>query len=453
MLSQKVNLGQEQRLRMNPQLFQSIKLMEIPAGELLEKIDEELERNPALELVQKKSGDGLSYGSQNRESYGKKAGSEETDAHQTFIEGALSSSETLQDRLLWELRLQKTEGSVRDAAELIVQNLDGDGFHIEPVDILLKMFQAETVAAALDIVRRLDPQGCATSDYAESLQVQAAIRFPDDYENIKKIISHLEEIERGRLSGAAKSTGLPQDTIEKCFTKIKTLSRFPGRNFDSGGSGGGIKYVIPDVQVVRNREPDGAEFSILLNDEAIPALGIAPFFLDIEKTQDKQTRDFVKENISEARWFINTINRRKHTLLRVTRAIVHFQKKFFENGPKHIAPLTLSDVAQTLELHEATVSRATNGKFIQTEWGLYELKHFFTNSVGGKNAAGSSENNFSKEGVKEIIRELITREASARSDQVITKLLEKRGIKLARRTVAKYRKELDLDSSYTRKQS
>jgi RNA polymerase sigma-54 factor len=203
--------------------------------------------------------------------------------------------------------------------------------------------------------------------------------------------------------------------------------------------------VVPDVQVIKKE----GEFVIILNDEEIPVLGINPFFMKISDTKgkDKPARDFVKENIREARWFIQSINQRNHTLLRVSRAIVEFQRTFFVNGPKYLAPLTLRDIAQELGVHETTISRTANGKYMQTEWGIFEIRHFFSNSISGTGSGGSR---YSKEGVKEIIRELITEEQRRFSDQEIAELLAERGIPLARRTVAKYRNELDLGSSYIR---
>jgi RNA polymerase sigma-54 factor len=166
-----------------------------------------------------------------------------------------------------------------------------------------------------------------------------------------------------------------------------------------------------------------------------------------EKGEKKEARDFVRENIKEARWFIQSINQRNQTLLKVTRAIVEFQSSFFVNGLKYLAPLTLKDIANEIGVHETTVSRTANGKYMQTEWGIFEIRHFFTNSISG---AGSSGSRYSKEGVKEILKELIFDDKRNLSDQELADQLAKRGIPLARRTVAKYRNELDLGSSYTR---
>jgi RNA polymerase sigma-54 factor len=194
------------------------------------------------------------------------------------------------------------------------------------------------------------------------------------------------------------------------------------------------------------------QFVIILNDEEIPVLGVNPFFEGIQgaarREKLKELRQFVSEKIQHARLFINAIQQRNLTLLKVARAIVEFQRDFFINGPKYIKPLTLKDIAAEIGVHEATVSRTTTSKYVQTEWGIFELKYFFSNSISG---AGSSGSRFSKEGVKQVIKEIIAEEGGrGLSDQKISELLAARGISLARRTVTKYRKELDINSSYNR---
>ncbi|MDR1030553.1 MAG: RNA polymerase factor sigma-54 [Treponema sp.] len=450
---QRPSLVQEQRLKMSPQLYQSIKLMELPMLDLRETIEAEIERNPALELVKDPltvSLEGVSGSPKKEEEdyfeatsdsgFIRRNGNEAADKQHKFIEGALSRSETLQEHLLWQLRLEPIDGETRRVGELLIQNLDNDGFHKEPVDLLLPGEPVTRMQAAMKLVQSLDPVGTCTADYRESLKVQIAL-LPDAPEGILDALSYLELLERGRLAELAKKLNRTLDETRYIGERIRALSPFPGRQFASGD----IRYVVPDVQVFKKE----GEFVIFLNHEEIPVLGINPFFMHIsdKKAGDKSARDFVKENIKEAQWFIQSINRRNHTLLRVSRAIVEFQRSFFVNGPKYLAPLTLRDIAGELEIHETTVSRTANGKYMQTEWGIFELRHFFTNSISG---AGSGGSRFSKEGVKEIIKELIAEEDRHLSDQKIAELLAKRGIPLARRTVAKYRNELDLGPSYTR---
>jgi RNA polymerase sigma-54 factor len=437
---------------MSPQLFQSIKLMELPIMDLRGKIEEEIERNPALEILEDRSTISLdaAYTPRKEEDdyfevtsdsgFIRRGGDEAAEERHKFIEGALSRPETLQEHLLWQLRLQPIDDRLRQIGELLIQNLNEDGFHKEPVAALLKDQDKRLIRRALCLVQTLDPPGTCTADYRESLRVQASL-LPDAPEGMREALDHLELLERGKIAEAARKMGRTEAELRAILERIKELSPFPGRQFASEDT----RYVVPDVQVLRKE----GEFVLVLNDEEIPILGINPFFMKISDTKggEKPVRDFARENIKEARWFIQSINLRNHTLLRVSRAIVEFQRAFFVKGPKHITPLTLKDIAQELGVHETTISRAANGKYMQTEWGIFEIRHFFTNSISG---AGSTGSRYSKEGVKETIRELINTEARHFSDQEISDLLSKRGIAIARRTVTKYRKELDLGTSYTR---
>ena len=440
---------QSQQLRMNTQLYQSIKLMEMPILDLRERIGEEVEKNPALEVLKEPGVISLdaavdAAASQKDESYFEASSDAgfirrgmDADAHRMFIETAISRPETLQQHLLWQLALETRESDIRRIGELLIQNLDDDGFHKEALDILLKDENPLNVEKALALVRSLEPPGTCTSGYKESLLVQARL-LPEFSPIMEAALDYLEKLEKGNFAETAQILGCTRDELEACFTLIREkLSPFPGRQFTYGET----TYAVPDVEV-RCKDEDVV---IILNNEEIPVLGINPFFMKIaeKKESGREARDFARENIKEARWFINSINQRNHTLLRVVRAIVEFQRPFFIKGPKHLLPLTLKDIAGELGVHETTVSRTANSKYIQTEWGLFELRHFFTNSV-------SKGSFFSKEGVKEILKEIIAGDEKHLTDKELTGILARRGIALARRTVAKYRNELDLGSSYTR---
>jgi RNA polymerase sigma-54 factor len=438
---------------MNAQLYQSIKLMELPIIDLREKIEAEIERNPALEVLKDPSTVSLDavYAPQEEDYFEatsdsgfiRRDGDAASDEQRQFIEGVLARPETLQEHLLWQLQLEPLDPETRRIGELLIQNLDSNGFHKEPVALLLKNEPPGLVQKAIRVIQTLDPVGTCTADYEESLRVQIGL-LPDAPEGITEALAYLKTLERGKWGEVAKKLGRSVAEIQNIFEHIKKLSPFPGRQFDSGDT----RYVIPDVQVLRKE----GRFIIRLNNDEIPVLGIHPFFMEISaakgrEPKDKPVRDFVRENVKEARWFIHSINQRNHTLLRVSRAILAYQRQFFLKGPKHLMPLTLRDIADEIGLHETTVSRASNSKYMQTEWGIFELRYFFTNSISGSGSRGSR---YSKEGVKEIIKELISDEGRYFSDQEIAGLLAKQGIPLARRTVTKYRNELDLGSSYTR---
>ena len=461
MLVQGPGLIQEQQFRMNPQLLQSLKVMEMPLMELRERIEEEFDRNPALEILKDKSVISLDEAIKPRKEaedyfeassdsgFVSRAGEAAAEKQRSFIEGALSRPETLQEHLLWQLRLQPLDDELRRLGELLIQNLDDNGFNKEPLDSLLKNQSKSKIQKAVKVIQALVPKGTCTSGYRESLKVQAAL-LPNAVPGMVQAVDYLELLERGKIAEAAKKLGVTKKEMQDIFDRIKELSPFPGHLFSSLASSE-VRYVIPDVQVTFR---DG-ELVIILNDSEIPVLGINPFYkkLSLANQKDKgkngeqPAKDFAREKIKEARWFIDAIKLRNQTLLRTTRAIVEFQKAFFLSGPGHLAPLTLADIAAEIGVHEATVSRTAHGKYMQTDRGIFELRYFFTNSISGQGSGGSQ---YSKGGVKEIIRELLREEGRHLPDHAIAGLLSAKGINISRRTVAKYRKELDLGSSSKR---
>ncbi|MCL2211065.1 MAG: RNA polymerase factor sigma-54 [Treponema sp.] len=456
---------QEQRLKMNPQMLQSIKLMELPIAELRERIEQELERNPALELIEDKSTVPLDeQETKNSEKYeyfettsdpGRRSSSRASEEHRRFIEGALTRPETLQENLLRQLQLEPVCMELRSLAETLIQNLDDNGFHKENPNTLYTEPQPR-LAEAKRLVQSLEPTGCCVKDYRESLAVQIAlfsdnpiaraqkrreIKDREEVPVIEIILDNLELVEREKFTVLARKLNINEDDTVAICEFIKTLSPFPGRAFASMSQ---VRYVVPDIKVIR----DNDQFTINLNDEAFPVLGLNSNFEKFGDSKDRAARDFARENIREAKLFISHLNQRSQTLIRVASAILEFQRAFFINGPKSLAPLTLGDIAKELDIHETTVSRTANGKYMQTEWGIFEIRYFFTNSISG---SGSNRSQFSKESVKETIKEIIATENRILSDQEISVLLSEKGIALARRTVAKYRKELDMGSSYSRR--
>jgi RNA polymerase sigma-54 factor len=436
-------------------MIQSIRLMALPIQELKEEIQQELEANPALEILEDRSTVSLESIREEKESDSdanrlfestsdpgfSRTNDDDSDSKRMFLEGAISVAETLQEHLLWQLRLQPISQQMRLMGETLIQNLDQDGFHKEEPEALLPDATAESLAKAITIVRNLDPQGVCTKDFRESLLVQAELR-PDAPDAALKILrDHLDLLEHGKYQDIQRRLKLSDKTLADAMTFIKTLNPFPGRVYSAIEPG----YVIPDVQV---RLKDG-EFVISINDEEIPVIGINPFFDHLaEEKHGKDTDAFVKENVRRAKWFIQSIHQRNKTLLKVVRSIVEFQRQFFARGPKYLAPLTLKDIASEVGVHETTISRIAGKKYVQTDWGIFELRYFFTNSISGSGSGGSR---FSKVGVKQVIKEMIEAEAAALSDQAITELLARKGIRLARRTVAKYRQELKMDSSFGRR--
>ncbi len=453
---QKPVLRQEQRLKLTPQLFQAIKLMALPLFDLRLKIQEELEKNPALEVIsdsstlsleevtKKDPGDYDVFEETSDSGYNRERAEEASNSKRQFIEGTLSRPESLQDHLLWQLRLQPIEKTEFRIGELLIRNLDPNGFHIEPPETLVKENELIILESVKEMVQSLDPVGVCTADFIESLLVQIK-NHPDPHPGAYEIVeSYMDLLEKGKHREIARKMKMTEDEVNEVVETIKTLDPLPGRNFYTEPP----RYVIPDV-LVKMRDKD---FVIVINDEEIPVLGISSFFKNILKDKnhgnEKKLSQYVNTNLNDARWFLRSIGQRNATLLKVCRVIVEFQRNFFRAGPKYLVPLTLKDIAKEIDVHEATVSRITTNKYIQTEWGIFILKYFFTNSISGPGSGGSR---FSKQGVKEIIREIIEAEEEKQlTDNKIAELLASRGINIARRTVSKYRKELDIDSSFKR---
>lgn len=453
---QKPALVAEQRQKLSPQMIQSIKLMAMPLQELKEEIQLEVEANPALELLDDKStvsleslperderegeADGL-FENSSDPGFASRSGQDD-DSKRMFIEGAIARSETLQEHLLWQLRLQPLAETQRELGEALIQNLDDDGFHKVDPRSLKPAATPEAVAEAMTLVRGFEPVGTCCADYRESLLVQATLVPEASAAAVAILRDHIDLLEKGKHAEIQKRLKLSEAELQGALAFIKGLSPFPGRAYSTEEP----RYVIPDL-LVKLKEGD---FVIVLNDEEIPVLGIDPFFdrLAGEKGGDRATGTYVRDNIKRAKFFIRSIHQRNQTLLKVARAVVEFQRAFFARGPKHLAPLTLKDVAAEVGVHETTVSRIAHRKYLQTDWGIFELRYFFTNSISG---AGSSGSRFSKEGVKQVIKEIVQGEDSILSDRDIAEQLARKGIKLARRTVAKYRQELDLGSSFGRK--
>ncbi len=454
---QKPVLRLEQRLRITPQLYQAIKIMSLTLQDLRNTIQEELEKNPALEMIEdnslvslddaerRQSEDIDYFDDASDPGYLRVQDYASRDAKRQFLEGVLTRPESLQEHLIWQLKLQPISIEEYRIGELLIRNLDDNGFHIEPPETLVIKEEIKLIKTVKEMIESFDPQGTCTNDYRESLLVQIKNHsnpYPGSYEVVDKFLEHLE---KEKFAYIAKRINRSVQEVRKIRTFIRELDPMPGRNFSTEPS----RYVIPDVMV---KLKDG-EFVIILNDEEFPTLGINPFFTSIsdnkERYKEKKLKAFVNSSMQNARWFIKSINQRNETLLKVCRAIIEFQRGFFRKGPKYLIPLTLKDIAREIGVHEATVSRVTNGKYIQTEWGIFELKYFFSNLVQGSGTGGER---FSKQGVKQMIKEIIELDGTNKhlTDLKIMEILANRGVKLARRTVAKYRKELDIMSSYYR---
>jgi RNA polymerase sigma-54 factor len=442
-------------------MLQSIQLMALPVAELKLRIAEELERNPSLEVIEDLSTVSFEEINSNTSSneydffenssdsgYTSAYDNDAADAKQKFLEGAVAIPESLHDHLMWQLRLIPLDEDEFSVGEQLVMNLDENGFHREPPEELIQGKKKKHLAKMIRLIQGLDPAGVCTKDYKESLLVQI-MQDPEAPPYADLIVKdHLRKIEKETVRDLARELQTGEEEVRSAMEYIRHLTPFPGRLYDSAPP----HYVIPDVSI---KLEDG-EFKIYLNNSDIPVLGISPFYADFQKQKGEKkkedlqsARKFAMDYVREAEWFISSIHQRNRSLLKISKAIVEFQRDFFLKGAKYLVPLTLRDIAEEVSVHETTVSRISNAKYMQTEWGIYPIKYFFTNSISG---AGSSGSRFSKVGVKEMVREILEGDTGEKrlSDQKISEILKEKGVSIARRTVAKYRKELDIDSSFDR---
>ena len=457
MQTQRTVLAAEQRQKLNPRMLQSIRILAMPVVELTELIQAELETNPALEVLDDSTEESLDTYSEDKAQeaadswedenadFSYDSSSNDEDSKRKFIEGAISLPESLQDHLLAQFRLLSTTPLLGELGEKLIQNLDPDGFHIIPPGELCPGVDENELRTALSLVQALDPLGSCTKDYRESLLVQVSLRPESPKGTAEVIRDHFDALEKGRYPEIRKALGLREPALQRVLDFIRTLSPFPGRLYSTEKT----RYVVPDLAM---RIEDN-ELVIELNGEIIPTLGINPFFseLSARKNSDKEASGFARENMEKAKFFIASIQQRNATLVKVARMIAKLQMPFFLEGPSAMRPLTLKDVAEEIGVHETTVSRIANGKYVQTEWGIFELRRFFTNAVA---ATVNNVAQHSKEGVKATLGEILQSdhgENTALSDREIVDILRRRGIQIARRTVAKYRGELDLDSSFGRR--
>ncbi len=449
-----------QKQVLTQKLIQSINLMAMPLTELRETISQEAEKNPALEVLreagemdeavlfpQSQSGEDQNtetgYFSNSSDPGYQPVSQSDPNSKQRFLEGAIFRQESLHDHLLNQMKVMTLDSETAKLAEKIIWNLDEDGFNLENPKLLAENTSGKILEKALNTVRRLEPLGCACCGWKESLLVQTSIRG-DGPENFDLFVNEaLPLMERKHPEEVRHKLKISKAQWEDWEEYIRFLDPFPGRGFSNQQP----QYIYPDLTV---RKEEG-EYVIILNDEILPVLRLDPSFEAIKDNAEgnPEAQRFISDHSRDARYFINSLAQRDNTLLKTAKAIVEFQRDFFSGGPRNLKPLTLKNVADEIGVHEATVSRITTNKYVQTDWGLFELKYFFTNSISG---SGSSGSRVSKVAAKEVIKEILgAADPSQRiSDQKLADLLARRGIVLARRTVAKYRKELDLPSSYNR---
>jgi RNA polymerase sigma-54 factor len=476
----KQQLRLSQQLVMTPQLQQAIKLLQLSRMELVDQVREELMENPLLEEFSeiqateaRVEGEGevqrreekertltVSESNDNAEKTQKEI--DWSDYFENYsaptpalsaqrlrdddlpgVEATLSKKTTLFDHLLWQLQVSDFTEQEERVALMIIGNIDDRGYLIgislqqiaDDMDLDL-----EYVEEILEMVQQCDPVGVAARDLRECLLIQA--RFHQFGAIVEDVISsHMENLEKKNYGAIARSMDLELDEVIEAARIVSQMEPHPGRPY----AGDDAQYVTPDIYV---KKIEG-EWATVLNEDGMPRLKISSFYRNaLAGNSSDETKKYVTDKLNSAAWLIRSIQQRQKTIVKVTESIVKFQRDFFDRGVDYLKPLILRDVADDIGMHESTVSRVTNNKYVHTPHGIFELKYFFNSSINKTDG-----DNLASEAVKNKIKALIQHEDQKDpwSDQALVELLKKDGIEIARRTVAKYREMMGVLPSSKRK--
>ncbi len=462
-MSPQLSLSQKQQLKLSPQLLQSFELMALPLTELQQRIKREIEANPALELPsssdfsyehfaqerQQKEAHSIDDSYSDSSSYGSDYSGydyEASDRQQKFMENALSNEETLQEHLLSQLGCESISDEEYAIGVILITNLDENGFFRQDPKTLVSAEQETLANKLLELLQQFDPVGIAARDWRESLvlQAKATKMQAEDLAHFTALVyDNLELMRANKKAQVAKNLDIDDEELEELYAFLKTLTPFPGQAFSSGPQ----QYVLPDLSIKQEQ----GELVLSMNSTSLPDLRINPSFTSLAdelgpSQEAKEAQQYIQQQLKNANSLIFQVQVRNQTLYRVAQVLLVEQQEFFLYGPQYIKPLTQKSVAQQVGVHETTISRISTAKYIDTDWGIIPIKKLFSNAVGDEGAE------LSKQAVKEIIRQILEEHQGqkALSDQKISDLLKERGITVARRTVAKYRGELNIDASFIR---
>ena len=458
-----LSLEQTQKLVMTPELRQAIKILQLSSIELSEYIEQEILNNPVLEIneeAQKESNDDFENVKDKDQSdssqeidweeyfqesgYGYRNGRVNYDQEDYSYENFVTKAPSLQEHLIFQLHLSPIPEDYVRIGEFLIGSLNRNGYLTCTVKDIARILgvDPEEVEETLELIQTFDPMGVAARSIEECLLIQVYQR------NIKNpkveivIKSYLQELAEGRCSRIAEALDISLKEVQDIKDTIQTLEPKPGRNFQDSG----VQYVTPDAVI---KKVDG-EYVIIINDTTAPRLTINNYYRKLLSSESKESSitKFLENRFESALWLIKSIDQRRMTLYKVVSSIVEVQKDFFEKGIHYLKPLTLKEIADEVGVHESTVSRATNGKYVQTPRGTYELKFFFCSGID--NMKGNAT---SSESIKKMLKDIIDNEDTHKpySDQKITDMFKCKGISISRRTIAKYRDELNIPPSTRRK--
>lgn len=451
-LGYNLNLEQTQKLMMTTELRQAIEILQLNSIELRDYMTRELEENPMLEPdsssnlnEEAKLENNIDWKEYIKSQKNYELGEYDPNGEELNYDNYIAYEKSLMEHLIDQVGLLDLECRDKFIALELVQNIDSSGYLKVELKELSSKFNIEEkkIEAILNKIQTFDPIGVGARDLKECLIIQ--VDYDKKYDQqIKSIIkNNLDDLAANRIQKISKDYNITIEKSQELVDYIKTLEPKPGQAY--GGTINEVEYIIPDAEI---KLIDG-EYIVILNDITGPRFKINSYYRSLMEQNDieEKTDEFLNSRFNRAMWIIRSIEQRRMTIKKVVESIIKFQMDFFKNGEKSLKPLTLKEVADDIEMHESTVSRVTNGKYVQTPRGIYELKYFFCTGLDCNLGEVSSTS------TKELIREIVDGENPKKpySDQKISEILKDKGIKISRRTVAKYRDELNILSSSLRR--
>ncbi|MGH4124996.1 MAG: RNA polymerase factor sigma-54 [Clostridium sp.] len=456
-----LNLVQEQKLIMTQEMQMSVKLLQMSAYELGQYVNKEMQENPVLEerdLQNPKSNNNETNDYKQAKDYKEIIKYLEKDDYKIKNYSAKAENEevspfyyiaqekSLKDYLMEQIGELTEEPETLEICKYMVENLDTKGYlSVKLSDICKELTISDEIAGnALKILQSLDPEGIGARDLKECLKIQL-YNLGNNDENIYKIIQdYLELLAENKYNVIAKELKITIPHVQKYVDIIKTLEPKPSRGFYTGET---VKYIVPDAYI--NKIND--QYFISMNEDMLPKLNINSMYKEIIKNgKDVEAVEYVKEKLNSAMFLIKSIEQRKNTVYRVLEEILAVQKEYFDNGSEYLKPMTLKKIANNLEMHESTISRAIREKYVSVNSGkVIKIKDLFTNGI----ASVIGGEDISTINIKSAIKEMVDNEEQKKplSDQIICNRLNIEGMNISRRTVAKYREELQIKSSSKRK--
>jgi RNA polymerase sigma-54 factor len=466
-MQQSQNLSLQQVLA--PQLQQSLLILQVPLLELRNLVQQEMETNPVLEELATEPSDDERETPENsaadekfKEEFDQLAKlddewrdymaqsssyngrSQEHEDKRKFFFDSIVTQETLQQHLIGQLNQTALNAGDRKTAEVIIGNVDDNGFlRATPEEMSMNTgIPHEDFETMLTLIQSFYPPGVGARDLRECLLIQLKREGKQSSLEYKIIAEHMEDLGKRRFPEIARQMGISVEQVQKCANNIAQLDPRPGQIFAEAPQ----NYVLPDVTV----EKVNGQYQIILNSEQIPRLRISNTYKDImaQNGNGSEVKDYIRDKIRSGKFLIKSIHQRQQTISNIAHEIVSRQREFLDRGTAYLKPMTMREIADAVDVHETTVSRAISGKYISTPQGVFEMKYFFT--PGYQTASGGTMSNTS---VKEAIMDLVKSESgdSPLSDKEIVEILRERGIPIARRTVAKYRTELNILPSNMRR--